>query len=132
MNNKKILIIESKDNIKKLLAKKQIPKSTKVFSDMKAKLDGLCKSSKNKSISNNTKSINYIPGYVVGHTTDLLQKLPELEKLHFKHVDKSIFPHFLLIIVIKSNYDLLVQPHIFSSKSNKKFSELQKFFQTGI
>ena len=129
--DKKILIIESKNDIEKLLAPSQIPKSCKVFSDMKTKLDELCKSSKNKSISNNTKSINYIPGYVVGHTTDLIQKLPELEKLHFKHVDKS-FPHFLLIVVIKSNYDLFIQPHIFSSKPNKKSLELQKFFQTEI
>ena len=132
----KILILESKDNIDKVIdsanKNKQIKKTCEVFLNIKNKLDLLIKSSTDKDLVTSLDSINYIPGYVVANRDDISTKITELKKLHFKFIDKSVFPYFIIIIIKKSNYDLTLETQIISEKPDENTKSLQGFFQTGF
>jgi hypothetical protein len=132
----KILIIESKDNIEKLIDasndNNQLKKTCKVFFNIKNKVNNLIKNTNDKDLLNSIDSINYIPGYVVSDKKDLSKKITELKKLHFKFINKSIFPYFIIIIIKKTGFDLSTEAQIISYKQNDKTRELEEFFKTGI
>ncbi|MGY5144187.1 MAG: hypothetical protein ACW9XH_06865 [Candidatus Nitrosopumilus sp. bin_32a] len=132
----KILIIESKDNIDKLIDSAtnnfQVEKTCKVFLNIKTRLHKLIESSGDEKMAKSIDMINFIPGYVIGYTDTLYSKIPELKKLHFKFIDKSVFPYFIIIIVKKSGFDLTLETQIVSETQTDQIKKLEEFFQTGI
>lgn len=133
----KVLIIESKDKIDKLIdsanQNNQIKKTCQgVLPNMRTRLYELIKTSTDKELVQSLNSINFIPGYVIGDSKDIQAKISELKKLHFKFIDKSVFPYFIIIIVKKSGYDLTLETQIVSETQTDETKELEEFFQTGI
>ena len=133
----KVLIIESKDKIDKLIdsanQNNQIKKTCQgVLPNMRTRLYELIKTSEDKELVQSLNSINFIPGYVIGDSKDIQAKISELKKLHFKFIDKSVFPYFIIIIVKKSGYDLTLETQIVSETQTDETKELEEFFQTGI
>ena len=133
----KVLIIECKDKIDKLIdsanQNDQIKKTCQeVLPNMKTRLYKLIKTSEDKELVQSLNSINFIPGYVIGDSKDIQAKISELNKLHFKFIDKSVFPYFIIMIVKKSGLDLRLETQIIYETQTNEIKELEKFFQTGI
>ena len=133
----KVLIIECKDKIDKLIdsanQNDQIKKTCQeVLPNMKTRLYKLIKTSEDKELVQSLNSINFIPGYVIGDSKDIQAKISELNKLHFKFIDKSVFPYFIIMIVKKSGLDLRLETQINYETQTNEIKELEKFFQTGI
>ena len=133
----KVLIIEAKDKIDKLIdsanQNNQIKKTCQVvLPNMRTRLYELIKTSKDEELVKSLNSINFIPGYVIGYSDTLNSKIPELNKLHFKFIDKSVFPYFIIMIVKKSGLDLRLETQIIYETQTNEIKELEKFFQTGI
>ncbi len=130
-NEPKILILESKDNIGKLIDSSnnnaQLKKTCKVFSDISIKLEKLIEKSTDKQILKLLDSANYICGYVIGDSSNLSTELEKLKKLHFKFIDKSEFPFFVIITVKKSSFELIVETE-FIYENNHKGTKLKKLF----
>ena len=123
----KILIIESKGKIKDL-DEAQLEKSCPLFLSIKSKLEESIKTSKNKTLLRSAGSINYICGYVVGNQPNISTKIDELKKIHFKFIDESIFPNFVVIIVKKNGYELSTEILEISQKDTKPITSLEEIF----
>ena len=130
-NDPKILILESKDNIGKLIDSSnnndQLKKTCKVFSNISTKLENLIKKSSDKQILKLLHSANYICGYLIGYSNNLSTELETLKKLHFKFIDKSKFPFFVIITVKKSGFKLIVETE-FIYENNYKGTKLKNLF----
>ena len=126
-----ILIIESKDKIGKL-DKGQMIKTCKNFLDIKIKLEELIKTSTDKTLSSSAGSLNYICGYVIGGEFEGDKfdsvKIDKLKKIHFKLIDESIFPNFVVIIVKKDGYELSTKILEISQKDTKQIASLEEIF----
>ena len=127
LTDPKILITESKDDIDKL-DEEQLEKTCKNFLDIKIKLEALIKTSTDKTLLRSADSINYICSYVVGNQPNISTKIDELKKIHFKFIDKSIFPNFVVIIVKKDGYELSTEIREISQNDTKQIASLEEIF----
>ena len=99
-----------------------------MFLDIKIKLEALIKTSTDKTLLRSADSINYICSYVVGNQPNISTKIDELKKIHFKFIDESIFPNFVVIIVKKNGYELSTEILEISQKDTKPITSLEEIF----
>ena len=121
------MITESKDDIDKLDGE-QLEKTCKNFLDIKIKLEELIKTSTDKTLLSSAGSLNYICGYVIGDGSKISTKIDKLKKIHFKFIDESIFPNFVVIIVKKNGYELSTKILEISQEDTKPITSLEEIF----
>jgi len=127
-----VLILESKDDIKKLFDSSdiQLEKTSKVFENMEDRVKKLILSSKNIKIKNLASKILYVCGYVVGDSTVLKSKIPNLKKIHLKFANRDHFKNFVLFTVKKKKYDLSVESKLYVEKPSELSKKLDNKFKT--